>query len=77
MEILLIQLLYLKRTKILKSMNWLILLNFIATLISMAIIQRGFCEANPSDLIAGITLLMVNVICLAFNLMVKDNEHKV
>ena len=58
-------------------MNWLILLNFIATLISMAIIRRGFCEANSSDLIAGITLLIVNVICLAFNLMAKENEHKV
>lgn len=49
-------------------MNYLILLNFIASLFSIAIIWRGFCETNSSDLIFGIILLIVNVSCLVFNL---------
>lgn len=49
-------------------MNYLILLNFIASLFSIAIIWRGFCETNTSDLIFGIILLIVNVSCLVFNL---------
>ena len=49
-------------------MNWLILLNFIATIFSIALIWRGFCETNSSDLILGIILLIVNLSCLVFNL---------
>lgn len=49
-------------------MLWLILLNFIGTLISIAIIWRGFCETNSSDLIFGIICLIVNLSCLMFNL---------
>lgn len=52
-------------------MNWLILLHFIAALISVGIIWRGFCETNSFDLISGIILLIVNVSCLVFNLTKK------
>jgi hypothetical protein len=49
-------------------MWWLILLNFIASIFSVAIIWRGFCETNSSDLILGIILLIVNLSCFVFNL---------
>ena len=52
-------------------MNWLILINFIASIFSIGIIWRGFCETNSSDLILGIILLIVNFGCFAFNLMRK------
>ena len=55
-------------------MNWLILLNFIASLFSVGIIWRGFCEINSSDLIGGIILLIVNVSCLVFNLTRKLSD---
>lgn len=49
-------------------MNWLILMNFIASLISVLIIKRGFVDVNSHDLILGVILLIVNVACLVFNL---------
>ena len=49
-------------------MNGLILLNFIATLFSIGIIWRGFCETDSSDLMLGIILLVVNLTCFIFNL---------
>lgn len=49
-------------------MWWLILLNFIAVLLSIDIIWDGFCETNSSDLILGITLLIVNLFCLVSNM---------
>jgi hypothetical protein len=49
-------------------MIWLFLWNFIATLASIGIIWRGFCETNSSDLIFGIILLIVNLSYLVFNL---------
>ena len=49
-------------------MNWLILLNFIGTLLSFGIIWRGFAETNSSDLTLGIICLIINLGCLAFNL---------
>lgn len=49
-------------------MLWLILLNFIGTLISIVIIWRGFCEINSSDVILGIICLFMNLSCLVFNL---------
>jgi ABC-type bacteriocin/lantibiotic exporter with double-glycine peptidase domain len=55
-------------------MNWLILLNFIASIFSVAIIWRGFCETNSSDLILGVILLFVNLSCLIFNLTRKFYE---
>lgn len=48
-------------------MNLLILLNFIGTLASLLIIQRGFVNVNSHDLIFGVILLIVNVGCLVFN----------
>ena len=52
-------------------MNWLILINFIASIFSIGIIWRGFCETNSSDLILGVILLIVNFGCLVFNLLRK------
>lgn len=49
-------------------MNWLILLNFIAALFSLLIIQRGFVNVNPYELMAGVILLIINVGHLGFNL---------
>ena len=49
-------------------MNWLILLNVIASIFSLGIIWRGFCETNTSDLILGVILLIVNLSCFIFNL---------
>lgn len=49
-------------------MDWLILLNFIALIFSVAIIWRGFCETNSSEVILGIILLIVNLSCFIFNL---------
>lgn len=49
-------------------MNWLILLNFIASIFSIGIIWRGFCETDSSDFMLGIILLIVNFGCLMFNL---------
>lgn len=49
-------------------MWWLILLNFTASLFSIDIIWRGFCETNSFDLIFGIILLILNLSCLVFNL---------
>lgn len=48
-------------------MNWLILLNFIGTLISFEIIYRGFVDVNSSDLVLGIICLIINFGCLVFN----------
>jgi hypothetical protein len=47
---------------------WLILLNFIASIFSVGIIWRGFCETNSSDLMPGVILLIVNLSCFIFNL---------
>lgn len=47
---------------------WLILLNFIGTLISFGIIWRGFVDINSSDLILGIVCLLSNFGLLVFNL---------
>ena len=47
---------------------WLILLNFIASIFSVGIIWRGFCETDSADLILGVILLIVNFGCLVFNL---------
>jgi hypothetical protein len=49
-------------------MIWLILLNVIASIFSVGIIWRGFCETNSSDLMLGVILLIVNLSCLIFNL---------
>lgn len=49
-------------------MNWIILLNFVATLFSIGLIWRGFCETNSFDLIFGVICLIVNLSCLVFNL---------
>ena len=49
-------------------MWWLILLHFIATIFSIEIIWRGFCEVNSSDLVFGIICLIINSGCLTFNL---------
>lgn len=49
-------------------MWWLILLNFIGTLISYVIIWRGFCEVDSSDVMLGIICLTMNLSCLIFNL---------
>ena len=49
-------------------MNWLILLNFIGTLLSVGIIWRGFADVDSYDLMLGIILLIVNFGCLVFNL---------
>ena len=49
-------------------MNGLILLNFIASICSIGIIWRGFCETDSSDLMFGVILLIVNFGCLVFNL---------
>lgn len=49
-------------------MNWIILVNFVATLFSIGIIWRGFCETNSTDLIFGVICLIVNLSCLVFNL---------
>lgn len=49
-------------------MKWLILLNFIGTLVSYRIIWRGFCEIDSSDVVLGVICLTVNLSCLVFNL---------
>jgi hypothetical protein len=49
-------------------MIWLIFINFIATLCSLGIIWRGFCETDSSDLMLGVILLIVNISCFIFNL---------
>jgi hypothetical protein len=54
-------------------MKGLILLNVIASIFSVGIIWRGFCETNSSDLILGIILLIVNLSCLIFNLIDKKS----
>ena len=49
-------------------MNWLILINFIASIFSIGIIWRGFYETDSSDMMLGIILLIVNFGCFVFNL---------
>jgi hypothetical protein len=49
-------------------MNWIILLNFVATLFSFGIIYRAFTEVNSTDLVFGIICLTINLGCLVFNL---------
>jgi hypothetical protein len=48
-------------------MWWLILLNFIGTLLSFCVIYRGFVDVNSSDLVFGIICLIMNFGCLIFN----------
>jgi hypothetical protein len=52
-------------------MNWLILLNFIGTLLSFGVIYGAFVYVDSSDLMLGIILLIVNFGCLVFNLVIK------
>lgn len=49
-------------------MFWIILLNFVATLFSIGLIWRGFCETNSTDLIFGVICLIINLSCFVFNL---------
>ena len=49
-------------------MNWLILLNFIGTLLSFGVIYSAFIYVNSSDLMLGIIFLIANFGCLVFNL---------
>lgn len=56
-------------------MNGIILINVIASICSLGIIWRGFCESNSSDLILGVILLIVNLSCLIFNLIDRNRYH--
>lgn len=48
---------------------WLaIIINIIASVLSVVIINRGITETGENDIILGLVLLIVNTGCLAINI---------
>lgn len=54
---------------------WLvIIINIIASVLSVMIINRGITETGQNDIVLGLVLLIVNMGCLAFNIYRKEND---
>jgi len=54
---------------------WLvIIINIIASVLSVMIINRGITETGQNDTILGLVLLIVNMGCLAINIYRKEND---
>lgn len=54
---------------------WLaIIINIIASVLSVMIINRGIIETGQNDTILGLVLLIVNMACLAINIYRKEND---
>ena len=49
-------------------MNWIILINFIASILSIGIIWKGFCKTDSYYFIFGMILLIINLSYFIFNL---------
>lgn len=52
----------------------MILINIVALILSVLIINRGITNLCQDDIILGLILLVINLICLGINIHRKEND---
>ena len=52
----------------------MILINIVALILSVLIINRGITNLCQNDIILGLVLLVVNLICLGINIYRNEND---
>lgn len=52
----------------------MILINIVALILSVLIINRGITNLCQNDVILGLVLLVINLICLVINIHRKEND---
>lgn len=52
----------------------MILINIVALILSVLIINRGITNLYHDDIILGLILLVINLICLVINIHRKENN---
>ena len=52
----------------------MIIINIIASILSILIINRGITNSCQDDIVLGLILLVINLICLGINIYRKENN---
>lgn len=52
----------------------MIIINIIASILSILIINRGIANSCQDDIVLGLILLVINLICLGINIYRKENN---
>lgn len=52
----------------------MIIINIVSVILSILIINRGITNLCQNDIILGLVLLVVNLICLGINVYRKEND---
>lgn len=52
----------------------MIIINIVALILSVLIINRGITNLCQDDIILGVVLLFVNLVCLGINIYRKEND---
>lgn len=52
----------------------MIIINIVALILSILIINRGITNSCQNDVILGLVLLVINLICLVINIHRKEND---
>lgn len=52
----------------------MIIINIIASILSILIINRGIANSCQDDIVLGLILLVINLICLVINIYRKENN---
>ena len=52
----------------------MIIINIIASILSILIINRGSANSCQDDIVLGLILLVINLICLVINIYRKENN---
>ena len=51
-----------------------IIINIIASILSILIINRGIANSCQDDIVLGLILLVINLICLVINIHREEND---
>lgn len=52
----------------------MIIINIVSVILSILIINRGITNSCQNDVILGLVLLVINLICLGINIYRKEND---
>ena len=52
----------------------MIIINIIASILSILIINRGITNSCQDDIVLGLILLVINLICLVINIHREEND---
>lgn len=52
----------------------MIIINIIASILSILIINRGIANSCQDDIVLGLILLVINLICLVINIHREEND---